>query len=107
MCLAKTILNKLIFHHFPDQQRDPAGQRDVRPGAAPRPAGGGRPQRAAGAGGAAGYSDPAAVQAKADKLWTVGARREMVRALLAEWLAECEEEATLEVLLGALQHENL
>ena len=47
------------------------------------------------------------MQAKADKLWTVGARREMVRALLAEWLAECEEEATLEVLLAALQHENL
>lgn len=30
----------------------------------------------------------------------------MVRKLLSEWLVECEDEATVEVLLSALSHEN-
>ena len=40
------------------------------------------------------------------KLWTLSARREMVKKLLEEWITECEEEATVEVLLTALQHEH-
>jgi len=45
-------------------------------------------------------------EAKDVKFWTLGARREMVRKLLSEWLVECEDEATVEVLLSALSHEN-
>ena len=30
----------------------------------------------------------------------------MVRKLLSEWIVECEDEATVEVLLMALSHEN-
>ena len=40
------------------------------------------------------------------KLWTLSARREMVKKLLEEWITECEDEATVEVLLTALQHEH-
>jgi len=45
-------------------------------------------------------------EAKDERFWTLGARREMVRRLLAEWILECEDEATVEALLTALSHEN-
>ena len=48
------------------------------------------------------------VQAKSEKLWTAVARREVVEAVLEDWLELCEEKeedshtASLEVLLTAL-----
>ena len=46
------------------------------------------------------------LQAKEEQLWTLAARREIVKKLLEEWIAEFEEEATVEALLTALSHEN-
>jgi hypothetical protein len=45
-------------------------------------------------------------QAKDEKLWTLGARKELVKKLLEEWIMECEDEATVEGLLTGLSHEN-
>lgn len=46
------------------------------------------------------------IEAKNDKAWTFQARKEMVKKLLAEWIAECEDQATVEALLMALSHEH-
>ena len=40
------------------------------------------------------------------KLWALPARRELVVVLLDTWVDKCQEEATVEVLLAALDHPN-
>lgn len=42
--------------------------------------------------------------AKDEKLWSLSARREVVHKVLEEWIKECDEEATVEVLLTALSY---
>ena len=56
------------------------------------------------------------LQAKSEKLWTAVARREVVEAVLGDWLQLCQEKeeeeeestsgATLEVLLTALSSQD-
>ena len=43
-------------------------------------------------------------QAKEEKLWSLSARREVVHKVLEEWIKECDEEATVEVLLTDLSY---
>ena len=43
-------------------------------------------------------------QAKDDKLWSLTARREVVNKVLDDWVKECDDEATVEVLLTALNY---
>jgi len=42
--------------------------------------------------------------AKDEKLWSLTARREVVSKVLEDWVKECEDEATVEVLLTALNY---
>ena len=44
------------------------------------------------------------VQAKSEQLWTWTARRDVVQTVLDAWVSEAGEEATLEILLLALNY---
>ena len=44
------------------------------------------------------------VQAKSEQLWTWTARRDVVQTVLDSWVSEAREEATLEILLLALNY---
>ena len=44
------------------------------------------------------------IQAKSEQLWTWTARRDVVQTVLDSWVSEGGEEATLEILLLALNY---